>query len=103
VDDRVAEALADLVLLHLQLQPKQPLQHAPRQSARRAAAVQRGAQPWQRRQQLGADRVHRVLGVPLDQRHRRLHPLDQLPALIAQRQAQQFAATGTLQQRAHSA
>ena len=42
-----------------------------------APAVHRGAQARQRGQHLGADRVHRVLGVPLDQRHRRLHPLDQ--------------------------
>ena len=94
--DRVAEASARLVLAQLQLQPQQALQHPPRQAAVLATMVHRRAQARQRRQHLGADRVHRVLRVSLDQRHRRLHPLDQLPAVLAERQAQQLAATRAL-------
>ena len=91
-DDRVAEAPPHLVLTQLHLQPQEALEHPPGQAADLAAAVQRGAQARQRRQHLGADRVHRVLGVPLDQRHHRLNALDQLPAVLAERQAQQLPA-----------
>ena len=72
----------------------------PRQPAVLAAAGHRGAQARQRGQHLGADGVHHVLGVALDERHRRLQPLHQLPALLAERQAHQFPVAQALGERA---
>ena len=87
---RVAEALADLVLLHLQLSPVAARARATAVrasrgggSARRAAAGARAA--------TGRRPRPSCLGVALDQGHRRLHPLHQLPALLAEPEAQHLA------------
>ena len=66
LDDRVAEALAHLVLAHLHLQAEQLLEQRARRRAARAPAVQRVAQRVEVGQRRRADRVHHVLGVALE-------------------------------------
>src|SRR3954452_8692762 len=82
-DDRVAEALAVLVLAHLHVEAEQPLEQLEQRRAVLAAAVHRGAQLRDVRQDWRAGRVHDVLGVALDQCHRRLQAIDQRLALGA--------------------
>ena len=48
-----------------------------------AAPVERRAQARQVVEHVGADRVHHVLGVALEQRHERLHAVEQRRALLA--------------------
>src|SRR3954471_20138600 len=80
-DDGVAEALAVLVLAHLHVEAEQPLEQLEQRRAVLAAAVHRGAQLRDVRQHRRAGRVHDVLGVALDERHRRLQAVDQRLAL----------------------
>src|SRR3954469_11418971 len=80
-DDRVAEALAVLVLAHLHVEAEQPLEQLEQRWPVLAAAVHRGAQLRDVRQHRRAGRVHHVLGVALDERHRRLQAIDQRLAL----------------------
>src|SRR4051812_4276007 len=55
VDDRVAERAAELVLLHLQLEPEELLEHDHPRGLVHAPAVERAAQLGERRQDLLAD------------------------------------------------
>src|SRR3954447_23730555 len=80
-DDRVAEALAVLVLAHLHVEAEQPLEQLEQRRAVLAATVHRGAKLRDVRQHRRAGRVHDVLGVALDERHRRLQAVDQRLAL----------------------
>ncbi len=71
--------------------PKQLLEDAPWPAALAPAAVHRDAHALHARQLLGADCVHHVLGVALDQRHRGLHALHQRPTILADPDTQQLA------------
>src|SRR4051794_13533739 len=79
----VAEALADLVLLELELEAEQALEQLPQPRSLRAAAGHRGAQRLEVAQRVAADGVHDVLGVALDDGHRRLQAIDDRHALLA--------------------
>src|SRR6185312_7588772 len=63
------------VLLHLLLQAQQPAQHAVERAAALAALGEALAQRLHRRDDVRADAVHDVLGVPLDQAHHRGDPV----------------------------
>src|SRR6476469_6999496 len=89
--DGVAEALADLVLLHLEVHPEQLLDELDQRRLLATALLQRGAQLRQRGQHRGAGGVHHVLGVALDHRHRRLQAVDDGLALGTGHGADQHA------------
>src|SRR3954451_16700811 len=66
--DRVAEALADEVLAHLEVEAQQALEELDQRRLVPAPALERLAQVGQRRKDVRAGRVHDVLGVTLDER-----------------------------------
>src|SRR5215211_1287857 len=76
LDDRVAEALAELVLAQLEVEAEQPLEELGKRRCLPPPALERLAQVVERGQRLAARRVHDVLGVALDHRHRRLDAID---------------------------
>src|SRR5436190_18994570 len=81
LDDRVAEALAQLVLAHLEIETEQPLEELGQRRRLTAPALERLPQLVERGQRLAARRVHDVLGVALDDRHRGLDAVDDGPLL----------------------
>src|SRR4051795_12013879 len=82
-DNRVAEALAVLVLAHLHVEAEQALEQLEQRRAVLAPAVHRGAQLRDVRQHRRAGGVHDVLGVALDEGHGRLEAVDERLALGA--------------------
>ena len=98
-DDGIAEAPALLVLAQLELQAEQPLEHPPGQPPLGgAAAGHRAAQTRQRGEHLGADGIHHVLGVALDEGHGDLQTLHQLPALLTEGEPHQFPVAQALRE-----
>ena len=79
--DRVAEALADEVLAHLEVEAEQALEQLDQRRLLAPPALERLAQLGQRGQHRRAGGVHHVLGVALDERHDRLKAIDDLLAL----------------------
>ena len=97
-DHRVAEHLALLVLAHLHVQPEQALDQPLGRRAAAAARVHRRPQLLVAGDRLGRDRVHDVLGVALDHRHRRLHARHQRALLLRLHQRGQPAVAEGLDQ-----
>ncbi len=78
-DDTIGESLAGGVLLHLQVEPREPHDRALECAASLAPPLESIVDLGEAGQDPGAGRVHDVVRVALEQRHERLRAIEGLP------------------------